>query len=77
MAGDNARLSCEFAMLQPLSSPQEIPAAVGRARRTAPAIGIAAAVVAAAVLMGAMALWAHYGTALFFDMIVSGLEACF
>jgi hypothetical protein len=41
------------------------------------AIGIAAAVIAAAVLIGAMALWAHYGTTLFFDMIVSGLEACF
>jgi hypothetical protein len=61
-------------MIQPLSSSQEIPAAVGLARRTLPAIAI---MVAVAVLIGAIALWVHYGTAVFFEMIVSGLEACF
>jgi len=77
MAGANARPAHEYAMIQPLSSPQEIAAADPLARRAMPALGIAAAVVAVAVLMGAMALWAHYGAAVFFEMIVSGLEACF
>ena len=29
------------------------------------------------VLAGTVALWAHYGTAIFFEMIRSGLMACF
>jgi hypothetical protein len=29
------------------------------------------------VLAGTVALWAHYGTAIFFEMIRSGLVACF
>jgi hypothetical protein len=32
---------------------------------------------AAILLAAALALWVHYGTAVFFEMIVSGLEACF
>jgi hypothetical protein len=58
-------------MIQPVSTPHDLPTA---GRRAAPAI---AGVAAAAVLAGALALWAHYGTAVFFEMIVSGLEACF
>jgi hypothetical protein len=77
MAGGNACPPKEFAMLQPLSSPQEIPAAQASAGRVATAIGIAAAVIATVVVIGAIALWAHYGTAVFFEMIVSGLGACF
>ena len=61
-------------MIQPLSSSQEIPVTIGLARRALPAIAITTAV---AVLIGAIALWVHYGTAVFFEMIVSGLEACF
>jgi hypothetical protein len=26
---------------------------------------------------GAIALWAHYGTAVFFEMIAAGIAACF
>ena len=41
----------------------------------------AAIVLAAAalglVLAGTVALWAHYGTAIFFEMIRAGLVACF
>jgi hypothetical protein len=62
------------AMIQPFSTPQQIPS---EARRSMPAVWIAAGCAAAAVLAGALALWAHYGTAVFFEMIVSGLEACF
>jgi hypothetical protein len=73
-AGSDASSLMSSAMIQPLSSPQEIPSG---ARRTGPAIAIAAGLAAAAVLGGALVLWAHYGTAVFFEMLVSGLEACF
>ncbi|MEH6951853.1 hypothetical protein V4R08_11020 [Nitrobacter sp. NHB1] len=45
--------------------------------------GIASTIVAgsaaagAALLLGALALWAHYGTAVFFEMLASGIAACF
>lgn len=35
------------------------------------------AVVAAILLAGTGLLWAHYGTAVFYEMIVAGLAACF
>jgi hypothetical protein len=43
------------------------------------AFGIIAgsAVLVAAVLLGASVLWFHYGTAVFFEMITSGIAACF
>jgi hypothetical protein len=43
------------------------------------AFGIIAgsAVVVAAMLLGASVLWVHYGTAVFFEMITSGIAACF
>ena len=31
----------------------------------------------ALALLGAMALWFHYGTTVFFEMIASGISACF
>ena len=30
-----------------------------------------------AILLGALVLWYHYGTAVFFEMIASGIAACF
>jgi hypothetical protein len=39
-----------------------------------PLIIIAAAV--GVVLAGTVALWAHYGTAVFYEMIVAGIAAC-
>jgi len=45
--------------------------------------GIASTIVAcsaaagATLLLGALALWAHYGTAVFFEMLASGIAACF
>ena len=47
------------------------------ARRVASAIVIAAASLGAALLSGALVLWFHYGTAVFFEMIASGIAACF
>jgi hypothetical protein len=29
------------------------------------------------VLLGALGLWFHYGTAVFYEMIASGFSACF
>jgi hypothetical protein len=60
-------------MIQHLSMARELPA---RARR-APIAAIVAGLATAGVLAGALALWAHYGVAVFLEMIVSGLEACF
>jgi hypothetical protein len=40
-------------------------------------IVVGSAVLAAAVLLGASVLWVHYGTAVFFEMIASGIAACF
>jgi hypothetical protein len=31
----------------------------------------------ALLLLGTLALWMHYGTAVFFEMLASGLAACF
>lgn len=54
-------------MVQPLSSPQD----------RLSAFGITAGCVAVAVLGGAVVLWVHYGTAVFFEMISAGLQSCF
>jgi hypothetical protein len=59
-------------MVQPLSTQQEMPA-----RKLAPIIMVAAVGLGAALLSGALVLWFHYGTAVFFEMIASGISACF
>ena len=41
------------------------------------AIIVAGAVVAVATLLAAAVLWIRYGTAVFFEMIATGLAACF
>ena len=64
-------------MVQPLSSLHQIPTAVTPARRVVPLVGMAAGLVALTLVVGALALWAHYGTTVFFETIVSGVEACF
>jgi hypothetical protein len=40
-------------------------------------ITVGSAVLVAAILLGASVLWIHYGTAVFFEMITSGIAACF
>ncbi|UZE50027.1 hypothetical protein [Rhodopseudomonas sp. P2A-2r] len=40
------------------------------------AIVAATAVFAVVLVVGAAALWVHYGTAVFFEMIKSGIAAC-
>ena len=40
---------------------------------TRPLVLVAAAGI---VLAGTLALWAHYGTAVFYEMIIAGIAAC-
>ena len=47
------------------------------ARRLARGIVAGAAGLGSAILLGALVLWLHYGTAVFFEMIASGISACF
>jgi hypothetical protein len=44
-------------------------------RRTAPILLLAGAV--GLVLAGTIALWVHYGTAVFFEVVRTGFIACF
>ena len=39
-------------------------------------LALAAAVVAL-LIVGTVALWAHYGTAVFYETILAGIVACF
>ncbi|HVY58675.1 MAG TPA: hypothetical protein VHA77_12560 [Xanthobacteraceae bacterium] len=50
------------------------------ASQTAPALsrGLLAAIGAAALLVAStLVLWAHYGSAVFYEMIAAGIAACF
>jgi len=54
------------------------------AHETAPAVGpgfsrplLLVAAVIGSLFAGTVALWGHYGTAVFYEMIVAGLVACF
>jgi hypothetical protein len=38
---------------------------------------IAVSAVAGVLIAATLALWAHYGTAVFFEIIAAGLAACF
>ena len=64
-------------MAQPISPQHEIIPATRLSRRVASVIVVAGAGFAAALLLGALVLWYHYGTAVFFEMIASGIAACF
>jgi hypothetical protein len=64
-------------MAQPISTQHEIVSATQPSRRVASLIVVAGAGFAAALLLGAVVLWYHYGTAVFFEMIASGIAACF
>ena len=63
-------------MAQRVSTQQEMSSIVP-GRKLASAIVIGSAALGAIVLTGALALWFHYGTAVFFEMIASGISACF
>jgi hypothetical protein len=48
---------------------------VGRSASRPVLLGLAA--VAGVLAAGTAALWMHYGTAVFYEMIVAGINACF
>ena len=62
-------------MAQPVLTQQEMPSAP--AHRIARLIVVGGSALGAAMLLGALVLWFHYGTAVFFEMIASGIAACF
>ena len=64
-------------MALPISTPHELPGMRKPAGRLASVIAIGAAGLGMVLLIGAAALWFHYGTAMFFEMIASGISACF
>jgi len=64
-------------MAQPISTQHEIIPASRPSRRVTSVIVVAGTGFAAALLLGALVLWYHYGTAVFFEMIASGIAACF
>ena len=64
-------------MAHPLSTPQQLPGTSPPASRLARAMVVGAAGLGVAALLGALVLWVHYGTAVFFEMIASGISACF
>jgi hypothetical protein len=64
-------------MAQPISTPQQMISAPRPSRRIATVLVAGGAGLGAVVLLGALGLWFHYGTAIFFEMIASGLSSCF
>jgi hypothetical protein len=64
-------------MIQPISTQHGISAAAPPQGRAASAIVWGAVSLGAIAVCGAAALWFHYGTAVFFEMIAAGISACF
>lgn len=64
-------------MVQPVPTPASTMAPTRPQGRVAAAIVWTAAGLGAAALVGALALWFHYGTTVFFEMIAAGISACF
>jgi len=62
-------------MVQPIATRSELVAAPQG--RGAFAILWGAAGIGGLALLAAAALWFHYGTAVFFEMITAGIAACF
>jgi hypothetical protein len=61
-----------------MAQPVPIRHSVSPARPSGVAFAIVAAtaVLSVVLVVGAAALWMHYGTAVFFEMIKSGIAAC-
>ncbi len=61
-------------MAQPLSSPDILSARRPAAR---PGLLWAGTALVTILLLATFALWFHYGTTVFFEMIAAGFAACF
>jgi len=64
-------------MAQPIATQQPVLPATQPAGRVAAVIVWGAAGLGALVVLGSAALWFHYGTTVFFEMISAGISACF
>jgi hypothetical protein len=64
-------------MTQPVSAPRQVPGLLRPSGKAASALVLAGAGLGVVLLLGALWLWFHYGTAVFFEMIASGFAACF
>ena len=54
-----------------------MPDAVVQSPRFASRPALLAGAVCGALIAATLVLWAHYGTAVFFEIIAAGIEACF
>jgi hypothetical protein len=64
-------------MAQPVSSQHEMMSPSRPSGGVGSALAWGGAGLGGVVLLGTLALWFHYGTAVFFEMIASGISACF
>ena len=65
------------AMVRPAHAQQNMMSAARPSSRAGSVIVWSAAGLGAVILVGALALWVHYGAAVFFEMIAAGVAACF
>jgi hypothetical protein len=63
-------------MVQPFSASDSATSVSTRPSRVASAIVAVAAASVGLMVVGAVGLWVHYGTAVFFEMVKSGIAAC-
>jgi hypothetical protein len=64
-------------MAQPVSRQHEMMSPSRHSGGVRPVIAWAGAGLGGIILFGTLVLWFHYGTAVFFEMIASGVSACF
>jgi hypothetical protein len=64
-------------MAQPISTQHEPSCVLPPDRKVASIIAMGLTGFGAVALAGALVLWFHYGTAVFFEMIAAGFNACF
>jgi hypothetical protein len=64
-------------MAQPFVTQREPVAAVPSAGMARTVVVWVVAGAASLAVVGALVLWFHYGTTVFFEMIASGISACF
>jgi hypothetical protein len=75
IVGSHDQAYLMFMAVPPAEGVSVSEAATGSSTRlSGPLVAIAAFV--AVLLAGTAVLWAHYGTAVFYEMIVAGLAAC-
>jgi hypothetical protein len=64
-------------MAQPISTQHQPSSLLPPARKVASAIILGLTGLGVLALVAALALWFHYGAAVFFEMVAAGFNACF